>query len=82
MKKRSCRMTSEEKAVHEFAVKIRKMTDRQIYDFVKTSNEDVKTNDMYTFIERLETQGGNGIGPATVRKIKDFAIKEGFVVGN
>ena len=34
MKKRSCKMTTEEKTEHEFAVKIRKMTDKQIYEFI------------------------------------------------
>lgn len=82
MKKRNCRMTNEEKAVHEFAVKIRKMTDKQLYDFVKSSNECEKSKDLYTFIDGLETQSGNGIGPATVRKIKEYAIKEGYIIGN
>ena len=82
MKKRSCRMTSEEKAVHEFAVKIRKMTDRQIYDFINSSKCDNRTDDVYTFIDSLENQAGNGIGPATVKKVKEYAIKEGFLIGN
>ena len=75
MKKRSCRMTSEEKAVHEFAVKVRKMTDRQLYDFINS-------NKVEEFLNTLETRTVNGIGPVTVHKIKEFAIKEGFVVGN
>lgn len=80
MKKRSCRMTSEEKAVHEFAVKVRKMTDRQLYDFINSNNE--KENKAEEFLNAFETRTVNGIGPVTVHKIKEFAIKEGFVVGN
>lgn len=34
MKKRSCRMTNEEKSMHERAVRIRKMTDTQICDLI------------------------------------------------
>ena len=34
MKKRACRMTEEEKAMHDRAVKLKKMTDTQICDFI------------------------------------------------
>lgn len=34
MKKRACRMTEEEKAMHNRAVKIRKMTDEQLCEFI------------------------------------------------
>ena len=34
-KKRSCRRTSEENAVHDAAVRIRKMTDMQITDYIE-----------------------------------------------
>jgi len=34
MKKKNCRMTSEEKTMHERAVKIRKMTDAQLCDLI------------------------------------------------
>ncbi|MDD3230901.1 MAG: hypothetical protein PHE09_17045 [Oscillospiraceae bacterium] len=34
MKKRNCRMTEEEKAMHDRAVKIKKMTDAQICEFI------------------------------------------------
>jgi len=57
MKKRSCKMSNEEKNIHEFAVKIRKMTDRQIYDFVDELNE---KNNIEAFIERLEA--GDAVG--------------------
>lgn len=76
MKKRSCKMSNEEKDIHEFAVKIRKMTDRQIYDFVDELNE---KNNIEAFIEKLEAGDAIGIGPATVKKIKDFAINENYI---
>ena len=34
MKKRACRMTEEEKAMHDRTVKLKKMTDTQICDFI------------------------------------------------
>lgn len=34
MKKRSCRMTEEEKAMHSRAVKLKKMTDAQLCEFI------------------------------------------------
>lgn len=49
MKKRSCKMSDEEK------------------------------NNIEAFIERLEAGDAVGIGPATVRKIKDFAINENYI---
>lgn len=80
MKKRSCRMTNEEKAIHEFAVKVRKMTDRQLYDFISAEKE-VKA-DISKFLNSLEKSAIAGIGPVTVKKIRVFAVKEGFVVGD
>lgn len=80
MKKRSCRMTNEEKGIHEFAVKVRKMTDKQLYDFVSTQKE-VKS-DISRFLDSLEKSSIAGIGPVTVKKIKVFAVKEGFAVGD
>lgn len=34
MKKQSCRMTSQEREAHKEAIKLRKMTDRQLVDYV------------------------------------------------
>ncbi len=34
MKKRACRMTEEEKAMHDRAVKLKKMTDAQLCEFI------------------------------------------------
>lgn len=79
MKKRSCRMTPEEKTMHEFAVKVRKMTDKQLYNFVNEYS-DMNSN-INSFIESLDKQSGNGIGPATVKKVKEFAIREGYITG-
>lgn len=76
MKKRSCKMTTEEKTEHEFAVKIRKMTDKQLYEFICDLSE---KNSVEGFISRLESQSYAGIGPATIKKIKEFAVENGYI---
>ena len=76
MKKRSCKMTTEEKTEHEFAVKIRKMTDKQIYEFICDLSE---KNSVEEFIARLESHSCAGIGPATIKKIKEFAVENGYM---
>ena len=77
MKKRSCKMSDEEKNIHDFAVKVRKMTDRQLYDFVNASNETDAT--FGDFIRQLEAHSISGIGTATIKKLKDFAVEEGYI---
>lgn len=76
MKKRSCKMTTEEKTEHEFAVKIRKMTDKQIYEFICDISE---KNSVEKFIAQLESHSYAGIGPATIKKIKEFAVENGYM---
>lgn len=79
MKKRNCRMTVQEKAVHDFAVRVRKMTDQQLYDFVNQDTKSKTENGISEFLEYLENSGIHGIGPKTVRKIKAFAVNEGYI---
>lgn len=43
MKKRNCRMTGEEKNVHERAVKLRKMTDDKLVEHIDTSGKKLTT---------------------------------------
>lgn len=38
-KKRACRRTEEENAIHERAVKLRKMTDDQLYQYIEKERE-------------------------------------------
>ena len=64
MKKRSCKMTSEEKAAHEFAVKVRKMTDKQLYEFVSSQNKQEYSVD--DFIDCLENHTVSGIGASVI----------------
>ena len=41
-KKRKCRYTQEELAIHEEAVKLRKMTDRQLVDLLRRQKTDTE----------------------------------------
>lgn len=43
MKKKSCRMTAEEKDLHERAIRIRKMTDRQLVEHIEHIREEAYT---------------------------------------
>jgi len=78
MKKRSCRRSETERSVHEQAVRIRKMTDEQIVDFVKslqaprTDPERSHKDVVAAYINSLEGKigSGNGIGPGTIFKLR------------
>ncbi len=70
MAKRSCRRTQAEKEVHEFAVKVRKMTDQQLYDFV--CEIESRGNSVEQLIQDLASGKIAGIGPSTVNKIRQY----------
>lgn len=82
MAKRSCRRTAEENRNHEIAVKLRKMTDEQLVNYIKSLekaaynrglNESTSIND---FIDALEVEGIKGIGKTTINKIRQFYKEE------
>lgn len=81
MKKRNCRRLPDEKQQHEFATKIRKMTDAQICSFIDEIQRPNENDDVAQFLNRLEWMSGTGnrIGRATVAKLKAFAISEGYI---
>ncbi len=77
MKKRNCRKSEEEKAMHERAVKIRKMTDYQLCIYIdalkdnayedgfRDGKNQVKPafgNAIEEFIQRLDVMSGTGNG--------------------
>lgn len=86
MKKRKCRMSVQEQTQHDTAVKVRKMTDAQLCEFLDslTSPETAEPTASFTvadFIQQLDALSGtgNGIGKATIYKLKKFAEKEGYL---
>ena len=80
-KKRNCRRTPDELRQHEIAVKIRKMTDQQLCEYINGLSADRPR--VEDFLRRLDELSGtgNGIGRVTVNKLRRIAIKEGFLEG-
>lgn len=88
-KKRSCRRTNDEVKIHEKAVKLRKMTDEQLVDYVEDRvekarsegrNETKKAGNLKAFMESLATPGViPGVGKTTVDKIRRFAEEGGYL---
>lgn len=88
-KKRSCRRTEAEDKIHEKAVKMRKMTDEQLVHYVedraaKAESEGFNRGkrasgnfNVKRFIDEISSV--NGIGAATVSKIKALAISRGYM---
>ena len=84
MKKQSCRMTPQEREVHKEAIRLRKMTDQQLVDYVNglkkqpgaakdqgTTHTGGKTA-VDCFLQKLKEKAGsgNGIGNGTIFKLK------------
>lgn len=87
MKKRNCRKTPEEIEQHETAIKIRKMTDVQICNFMEElrSNEhaDIPKISAFAINEFLiNLHECKGVGQATVAKLWDYAKERGFLPEN
>lgn len=80
-KKRSCRRTELERSQHETAVKVRKMTDEQICDFID-GLESVQPdgNLVGEFLDRLtEKTGFGGVSARTITKLKNIAAEFGYI---
>jgi hypothetical protein len=83
MKKRNCRHTPVEQEQHELAVKIRKMTDAQISEYIarlRKKNvvpaeipemDKVRRQAVEDFISSIHP--GHGIGQATIAKLREYA---------
>ena len=78
-KKRNCRRTPDELRQHEIAVKVRKMTDQQLCEYIDGLSASLPS--VEDFLRRLDELSGtgNGIGRVTVNKLRRIAIKEGFL---
>lgn len=80
-KKRACRRTPKEIQDHDTAVKVRKMTDGQLCEFLREISRPKLT--VEDFFVRLDEQAGSGSGisTGTIYKLRRIAIKEGFLEG-
>ena len=79
-KKRNCRRTPKEIQDHETAVKVRKMTDEQLCEFLREISRPKLT--VEDFFHCLDNQAGSGSGisTGTIHKLRKIAVKEGFLV--
>lgn len=82
-KKRACRRTPKEIQDHETAVKVRKMTDEQLCEFLREiSRPKLTVEDFFTRLDK-QVGSGSGISTGTIYKLRRIAIsvKEGFLEG-
>lgn len=86
MGKKNYLMTPEERAKHDFAVKVRKMTDKQLYDFVNAQRPapapagPSKAEIVKEFIDLCATKGKR-MGPATICGMRMVAKEAGYDLG-
>lgn len=81
-KKRNCRRSNLEKTQHDTAVKIRKMTDEQICDFIDEISNSKSNDDIARFLDKLEELKGfgNGISTKTIARLRKIAVENGFIM--
>ena len=81
-KKRNCRRSNLERTQHDTAVKIRKMTDEQICDFINEISVSKSNADITRFLDKLEELKGigNGISTKTIAKLGKIAVENGFIM--
>lgn len=86
MAKKNHLLTPEEREQHDFAVKVRKMTDKQLYDFVNAQRPapapagQSKAEVVKEFIELCATKGKR-MGPATIAGMRAVAMEAGYDIG-
>ena len=90
-KKRNCRRTPEEVSVHEEAVKLRKMTDAQLVEKVRSASAEASksaaafdelgkaANHTAEFLEAFTNANIPGIGKVTIKKLTTFAKENGYI---
>ena len=78
-RKRNCRRTPKEIQDHETAVKVRKMTDEQLCEFIDGLS--ISRPSVEDFFRCLDKQAGSGSGisTGTIHKLRKIAVKEGFL---
>lgn len=85
MAKKNHLLTPEERAQHEFAVKVRKMTDKQLYDFVNAQRPapapagPSKAEIVKEFIDLCAAKGKR-MGPATICGMRRVAREAGYEI--
>lgn len=78
-KKRNCRRTPDELRQHEIAVKVRKMTDQQLCEYIaRLSASRPSVEDFFRCLDK-QAGSGSGISTGTIHKLRRIAVKEGFL---
>lgn len=80
MAKKNRLLTPEERAQHDFAVKVRKMTDKQLYEFVNAPPPAAPSEIVRDFIDRCAADGTR-MGPATICRMRMVAREVGYDIG-
>lgn len=86
MSTRNCRRTSTEREQHERAVRIRKMTDAQLCEYIddlEAGNRPAAPNQaeiVADFLDKLTIRSDTGIrvSDATIRKLRQWATEMGY----
>lgn len=94
MTKRSCRRSFDENKIHDKAVKMRKMTDKQLVEYVENRVEKARSEGMHKgkekaleqerksakdFLAHLQTTKIPGIGAVTINKLLKVAKEHGYI---
>ena len=87
-KKRNCRRTPEEASIHEEAVKLRKMTDAQLVEKVRSASAAASkmpaaqvssAKSAAEFLEAFANANIPGVGTLTLKKMNTFAKDNGYL---
>ena len=90
-KKRNCRRTPEEESIHDEAVKLRKMTDAQLVEKVRSASvaaskpptafeeQATSTKSVAEFLEAFANANIPGVGKITLKKMNTFAKDNGYL---
>ena len=87
-KKRNCRRTPEEVSIHDEAVKLRKMTDVQLVEMVRSASataskmpaaQATSTKSVAEFLEAFANANIPGVGKITLKKMNTFAKDNGYL---
>lgn len=90
-KKRNCRRTPEEVSIHEEAVKLRKMTDAQLVEKIRSASaaasklstafqqQASSAKSVAEFLEAFANANIPGVGKITLKKMNTFAKDNGYV---
>ena len=78
-RKRNCRRTPKEIQDHDTAVKVRKMTDEQLCEFIAGLSASLPSVEDFFHCLDKQAGSGSGISTGTIHKLRKIAVKEGFL---